>query len=170
METEDLKTHNDLEASFIKYNRLVYRYIFLFFYSKEVAEDLTQEVFIRAWRYRLSYNPTKSSLKTWLITITRSQCFDYYKKEKHFTTLIQEPSETINSLEKSVTKELLNEYIYSKIKSLSDLDKDLIILRFYNELDIEEISKIINKTYDATKVAINRAFNRLKEIINNENK
>lgn len=118
----------------------------------------------------MSYNPTKSSLKTWLITITRSQCFDYYKKEKHFTTLIQEPSETINSLEKSVTKELLNEYIYSKIKSLSDLDKDLIILRFYNELDIEEISKIINKTYDATKVAINRAFNRLKEIINNENK
>lgn len=53
---------------------------------------------------------------------------------------------------------------------MSENDRDLIILRFYNELTIEEVSQLINKSYDATKVAINRAFTKLKEIINNENK
>lgn len=169
MDNQTLNTQNDLEVLFIKYNRLIYSYVYLFFYSKEVAEDLTQETFIRAWKYKHSYNAEKASIKTWLISIARSLCFDYSKKNKYTFELPEEPADN-TSLEKTVTDSLLKEYIYSRLTLLSELDKDLLILRFYNELSIEEISVLINKTYDATKVALNRAFTKLKEIINNESK
>lgn len=169
METEELKSQNDLESIFIKYNRLIYCYVYLFFYSKETAEDLAQETFIRAWKYRETYNSDKSSLKTWLITIARSLCFDYAKKRKYPTELPEEPVDN-NNLEKTVTEELLKEYIYSRLTLLSEIDKDLLILRFYNELAIEEIALVTGKTYDATKMALSRAFSKLKELINNENK
>lgn len=169
MDNQVLNTQNDLEVLFIKYNRLIYSYVYLFFYSKEVAEDLTQETFIRAWKYKHTYNPNKSAIKTWLVSIARSLCFDYSKKNKYTYELPEEPVDS-TSLEKSVTDTLLKEYIYSRLTLLSEFDKDLLILRFYNDLSIEEISTLINKSYDATKVALNRAFTKLKEIINNESK
>lgn len=169
MDINRLETHNDLEALFLKYNRLIYRYIFLFFYSKETAEDLAQETFIRAWKYKHTYNPQKSSIKTWLVAIARSLCFDYSKKSKVTQQLPEEPTDKEN-FEISVTNELLKEYIYSRLSLLSSQDKDILILRFYNEFSIEEISLLIDKSYDATKVAVNRAFYKLKDIITNENR
>lgn len=169
MDSQTLETQNDLETIFIKYNRLIYSYVYLFFYSKEVAEDLTQETFIRAWKYKHTYNHEKSSIKTWLVSIARSLSFDYSKRNKYTYDLPEEPTDN-SSLEKTVTETLLKEYIYSRLTLLSELDKDLLILRFYNDLSIEEISVLINKSYDTTKVALNRAFNKLKEIVNNENK
>lgn len=169
MENIELKSQNDLEVLFIKYNRLIYSYVYLFFYSKETAEDLTQETFIRAWKYKQTYNPSRSSIKTWLITIARSLCFDHAKELKYPDQLPEEPADN-NNLEKSVTEELLKEYIYTRLLLLSQIDRDLLILRFYNELSIEEIAQVTNKSYDSTKVALNRAFNKLKEIINHEDK
>ncbi len=173
MAVQRLETQTDLEIAFIQYNRLVYKYVYVFFNSKEIAEDLTQDTFIRAWKYKHTFNPQKASLKTWLVSIARSLCFDYSKKRSISTPLTQDFDNLINNdenVEKSVTNQVLIEYIYSRLSLLSENDRDLIILRFYNELTIEEVSQLINKSYDATKVAINRAFTKLKEIINNENK
>ncbi len=167
MEQIELKSQNDLEVLFIKYNRLIYSYVYLFFYSKETAEDLTQETFIRAWKYRHTYNPDKASIKNWLVIIARSLCFDHAKKQKYPEQLPEEPADN-NNLEKSVTEELLKEYIYSRLSLLSQIDKDLLILRFYNDFSIDEIAQLTGKSYDATKVALNRAFNKLKENINHE--
>jgi len=167
LEQIGLKSQNDLEVLFIKYNRLIYSYVYLFFYSKETAEDLTQETFIRAWKYRHTYNPDKASIKNWLVIIARSLCFDHAKKQKYPEQLPEEPADN-NNLEKSVTEELLKEYIYSRLSLLSQIDKDLLILRFYNDFSIDEIAQLTGKSYDATKVALNRAFNKLKENINHE--
>jgi len=167
LEQIELKSQNDLEVLFIKYNRLIYSYVYLFFYSKETAEDLTQETFIRAWKYRHTYNPDKASIKNWLVIIARSLCFDHAKKQKYPEQLPEEPADN-NNLEKSVTEELLKEYIYSRLSLLSQIDKDLLILRFYNDFSIDEIAQLTGKSYDATKVALNRAFNKLKENINHE--
>ncbi len=49
----------------------------------EVAENLLQDVFVKAWRNRLQYDATKGRIFTWLYNITRNICIDYFRSKAH---------------------------------------------------------------------------------------
>ncbi|MDD3647341.1 MAG: RNA polymerase sigma factor [Candidatus Dojkabacteria bacterium] len=155
--------------AFEKYNSQIFRYFYLRTnHHKETAQDLAQEVFTKVWRSRGSFDSEKAALKTWLFTISRNLLIDHYRKQKDEESLDSSNEEVIHQEtsdeDKVVYKEILNQ-----LKNLNDSEQELIILRFVEDFEIKEIADMLKKKYTATKIAILRALNKLKNQLNNEN-
>ncbi len=151
-------------SSFKEYSRYVYNYIY---YrtgnNKEIAEDLTQETYVRAWKYRLSYNPKKSGLKVWLISIARNTCTDYYKKKRESLELDENllPAAVDSADENRMDVEFI-------LRKLNFREKEIMRLRYKYDLKISEIGTIMNENPNNLKVEIHRIIQRLKQIFNND--
>lgn len=166
---KQIDTAKDLEKAFLKWGDSIYGYIFLRVKTRETAEDLSQEVFFKAFRSRETFDQQKSSLKTWIFTIAKNTLTDHFKNSNEQTH--QDIDELADKLEDKKTdietqthNKNLTTLVLDKLKLLTPRDQELIILRFKNDLPVKEISKILDLEYSATKVAIHRALQKLTDL------
>jgi RNA polymerase sigma-70 factor (ECF subfamily) len=153
-------------TAFDNYHESIYRFVYYRLnQNKQIAEDLTSDIFLKAWEKRKKFNPAKSSLKTWLYTIARNSVIDIYRKKKKEINIEDINSDLIFSEEVNENNNLMN-FLKAKLKLLNESEQELIILHYIEELEIKEVAVIIGKNYSATKVAINRALNKLKILVN----
>jgi len=173
MALQKLKTAEDLENAFREWNELLFKYVFVRIGSGKIAEDITQESFLKAWEKRESFDPEKSSLKNWLFVITINTMRDYFRTQKKFTNEILErvkegaQEEDIMSGEDvraDVEKKDTTDFVLRQMGQLSERDQELLSLRYVEDLDIAEVAQVLKMEYSATKVAIHRALKKLKEI------
>ncbi len=152
---------------FDEYYQVIYKYVFLRTGRiKEVAEDLSQEIFIKAAKSFTKFDYKRASIKTWLFIIARNCIIDYYRKPKEINDSITEEIEnSIYQNDKTDDKVLLD-YLLIKLDLLKDQEKDVVIYKFFEGLSDKEISEIIKKNYEATRVFIYRTVNKLKDLIN----
>ena len=132
----------------------------------DVANDLTQEVFIIIWKKLDSFRET-STHKTWIYRITVNKCLEFIRKEKGKKTVPISKVEydlKNDSKEEGTTDE--NE-LYIAIGQLKELDR-LIIMMVLEGQDYEDISAVIGINPINTRVKIHRIKKRLKKILNNE--
>ena len=156
-----LETAEDLEQAFEEWNVQIFRYVYARVGKQEVAEDLTQETFLKAWKKRTLFNPEKSALRTWFFTIAINTMRDYFRGEKHRKTVELEDSivdETDIEGEHS-SKEGV-ELVFDFVRQLPQRDQELLTLRYVDGLIIREIGDILKMEYNATKVAIHRAVKK----------
>ena len=159
---------NLIKDVFDVYNKEVFNYVYYkVFCNKELAEDLTQEVFIKIIKYNTTYDPSKSSLRTWIYIIARNTLIDYFRKNDKnikFSVEIDETAELSSpvDMERAVFDKISYEALMSSIKNLKDFYRELIILKYVNCLNNEEIALIYNKSNNSIKVAIHRATEKLK--------
>lgn len=166
MNKAKLESQKDLENIFTALNRQIYSYVyFRTGYSKEIAEDLTQEVFLRVWEKRRDFNSKKGNIRTWVYRIARNLVIDEYRKKKNILNL-NNLKEQSRGIEEEIIINDMQRYILKKMKKLNDGEQELISLYYIEELDLKEVAEIINKSYDATKMAISRALHKLKNICN----
>lgn len=163
-----INTQEGFASVFEEYGKNIFRYIYVRVGNRRsLAEDLTQDVFERVWSNRDKYDSERASVKTWIFTIARNRLTDYYRKKREVPvdpeTDVVDKS-TVDHEENVEKKSLL----YNSIRELSDKDRELITLRYIEEMDLEEIAEIMDMSYDATKVAAHRALKRLKGKINEE--
>lgn len=152
--------------AFTDFNVAIYNFVFFNVgRQKELAEDITQETFLKGWQYIDSYDSKKASFKTWLYSIAHNLVIDFYKKQK-FTNL-EEGFDivAIDDQQVDVERELMLTEVLHAMDQLSTNDKSLIAMRYIQGLEFSEISKVINKTYTATKVALHRALKNLQYCI-----
>lgn len=169
--TNSLATKEDLVDLFNELNESLYNYFFFrVFYNKEVAEDLTSELFIKIWEKRTQFDSTKSNLKTWVYSIARNHLIDFIRKEAKENNKITINNNFLSNLQGSsnVEDSQLYEFIIKSLSKISDLERELIVLRYIVCLEITEIAEIQKKSYEATKVAIYRAIQKLKNRVNGE--
>ncbi|MCA9382932.1 RNA polymerase sigma factor [Candidatus Dojkabacteria bacterium] len=146
-------------------NKSIYNFVYFSVgRDKHLAEDIAQETFLRAWKYRETYKASKANVKTWLFSIARNLIIDNYKKIKEVN------NENLDSEDVTNMSLSLDESIDIKI-ALDRLDlssRELITLRYIEELELSEIALIIDKNINSTKVAIHRALQKLKQNITHE--
>jgi RNA polymerase sigma-70 factor (ECF subfamily) len=154
--------------AFEEYNENIYRFVFFKLnQNRQVAEDVTQNVFMKAWEKRDSYDATKSSLRTWLYLISKRLVVDEYRKKS--MPVIGNEVEQLQEGNNKLEDEYMLSFVTKRINNLKEQDKEIIILRYIEGIELDEISLIINKSYDATKVACNRAMKKLQEQVENNN-
>ncbi len=170
MTQEKLQTGADLEVAFVKYNEMLFRYAFIRLRDKAVAGDITQDVFIKAWKYKDSYDSEKSSLKNWLFVIITNLIRDYYRKNanKREQELDEELASDEN-IEITTEKKDTIQFVFKKIKYLSQREQELLILRYREDFTLREIAEMLEMKYSAVKVAVHRAIKKLQEICEREN-
>ena len=163
---KNISTGKDLEKTFKALNKPLFGYVFIRLQNRELAEDLTQEVFVKAWRFRETFDETKSSLKNWIFVIATNLLRDHYKKKKIELEEMHENIAEKGDLAEDVKKDDLIAFVFKKIIHLPERDQELITLRYKSDLTIEEVAEVMEMEYSATKVAIHRAIKKLQSFCN----
>jgi RNA polymerase sigma-70 factor (ECF subfamily) len=130
--------------------------------DQHIARDLSQEVFINVWNGLISFR-ADASYKTWIYRITVNTCLQYIRKGKNRKNLPlptdEHKAKDENDLQDHEFKEL-----YTAIGKLAEIDR-LIIMMVLDELDYDEISKVVGISAVNLRVKIHRIKQRLKKIL-----
>jgi RNA polymerase sigma-70 factor (ECF subfamily) len=150
------------------YKNMIYLFLYRSTLNQHIAEDLTQDTFLRAFQALPTFRGD-ASLKTWLFKIARNTYINYYDRKQ-------------NQLE--IQTETLDEQLYTQSDPFKRFDdssliqltliklpenyRTYIILRDANGLTYEEISVITNETIGQVKIGIYRARKKFREIYKQE--
>jgi RNA polymerase sigma factor (sigma-70 family) len=145
--------------------------------NKEDANDLTVETFAKAFEKLDKYQP-EFAFSTWLFRVATNNCIDFIRKKKLNTTSInsmvddegderplQIKSDTLNPEEVSMKKEQTQK-LKLLIDSLPSRYRNLIVLRYFDELSYEEIAEQLDLPLGTVKAQLFRARYLLGNIVN----
>ena len=149
--------HNDL-----------YRYAFWLCHEKQVAEDLVQETFLRAWKSLDSLKDEKAA-KSWLITILRRENARRFER-KRFDMGEYEESSITDTVSTSTEQEIENHWLREKIAQMPEEYREPLVLQVIGGFSGEEIASLLDLNKNTVMTRLFRARNQLKEAIDNEPK
>ena len=150
-----------------QYDKLL-RYCYMKLRDRALAEDLTQETFIKFFESKDYHSIGKEM--AYLYTIARNLCIDYFRKQKEeliedLPAKIQEMPDSSDKVE-SIVDQLS---IEQALDHLTDDEREAVVLRFSSELSVEDIAKSMDISRFAVRRRISSALEKLrKEMERNE--
>lgn len=167
------KDKNAFLKAYDLYSGTIYQFILFKVGNSEDAKDLTSAVFLKSWQYALQQNAIEEkTVKALLYKIARNTVIDFYRKNKAQTQIsLDDPGNEIDIADdtQDILKNLQTASDMSLVEKalleLKDDYRDVIIMRYIQEMSATEISDIIGKPKGGTRVLIFRALKALKEII-----
>jgi RNA polymerase sigma-70 factor, ECF subfamily len=161
----------DVEAQFLTcydaYADAIFRQCYFKTSDREVAKDLTQDVFAKTWDY-LVQGKTVDNLKSFIFTVANNAIKDWYKKHRaipqsafEYDPFANFSDETQNSSE-TVAEVTI---VLRALDSLDPRDRDVITMRFVEGIPPREIAGILGERENTISVRITRALKKLRLII-----
>nr|WP_144923062.1 RNA polymerase sigma factor [Paenibacillus bovis] len=152
-----------IETWFEKYVEFIYKYIFFMVKDHQIAEDLTQETFIKAHIKSHQYKGN-SELKTWLYRIAYTTTMNYFRKKHPIPTLFDSPIQ-VKSAEESFLEKSDLEELYQAISKLKLSYKQVILLRKIQQLSVKETASVLRWSESKVKMTTARAIEKLQKIL-----
>jgi RNA polymerase sigma-70 factor (ECF subfamily) len=166
------KLKKEFSKIYDKFVEKIFRFIFLKVNSKEIAEDLTSETFLRTWEVFRQGNPKIENVSAFLYQIARNLITDYYREKGRAKIISPDLGHPIADPRQNLEEQtILNSEMERIRKALSKLDEDYqnaIIWYYLDELPIQEVANLLDRTVPATRVLISRAIKALREKLNNQ--
>lgn len=142
-----------------KQYRKIYKYCYFKVKNVEIAEDITQETFLRYFEKKGYFDGLPL-----LYTIARNLCIDEYRKKKpeilYEDTIITENSD--DQIKSIMVREAL--------KNLDEEEKEILLLRYVNELPVNDIAKIMNISRFTLYRKTDKALKKMKNYMGEEEK
>jgi RNA polymerase sigma-70 factor (ECF subfamily) len=163
-----------LEEIFQRYKNKIFNYAIRFLSNRADAEDVVSETFFNLIRQKEKYTP-QAKFSCWLYTIAHNLCIDKMRKKKRILSLwIKKDKESQEYKEidlkdlqflphSSLEEREISEYIKKAVEGLPKNYREVIILKEYQGLKYEEISKILNCSIGKVKVLLFRAREKLRK-------
>ena len=150
-----------------KYGQEVLQLVYSYVNNKEVAEDLTQDIFVKCYKSLHTYKGN-SNLKTWLWRIAINHCKDYLKSWYNKKVIVTEDDFTYmgsqkESVEQIVIQSAEDSRLASAVMNLPIKYREVIYLFYYEELSIKEIAMVIDVKENTIKTRLKKAKELLKE-------
>jgi RNA polymerase sigma-70 factor, ECF subfamily len=137
--------------------------------DKTEAQDLAQETLLQAYKSARRFRGD-SAVYTWLYGILRNLCYRHLRKQKRLVLGAELPAE--EAIHPSPGKELDQDYRATKLskalQGLSPIHREMIALRFYENLKIHEIASRTGLSDGTVKSRLHYAVRRLKELLPSE--
>jgi len=152
------------------YVKRIYRFVYFKVSNHEEAEDITSEVFLKAWDYLKDEKEIKS-FGGLLYRIARNLIVDLYRARSARPEMIQVTSEEkIEIGDRGEWTEKLQIQIETReivkaLKKLKQEYQEVITLRYIDELKVDEIAEIMGKGKIAVRVTLHRALKKLEQIV-----
>ncbi len=144
----------------------VYRYIY-YRVDKHIAEDLTEETFLKAWQNISKYKKGKNPFSAWVFRIAHNLVVDYYRKFETPSEIGEDHAD--EKLDTSPSYQInlqFNEIKLRKaINKLPENYQQVIILKYINDEDNETNAKVIGKSEGAIRTIQFRALEKLRSIL-----
>jgi len=159
-----------------KYRRPLVSFMYRMARNSAAAEDLAQEVFLRVYRSRESYEAS-AKFTTWLYRIATNLAVNHARDTRHerpeVTISLDEPDEESGttlevadahlSAEQSMVRRERMMAIRSKVEALPEQQRLAVIMHKYQQMDYKQIAEVLKKSESATKSLLFRAYETLRE-------
>lgn len=153
MDKRDLE--KEFETKYNNYGKMLFRIAFLYVGNSADAEDILQDVFIKYLSKEQKFKDIEHE-KAWFIRVTQNKALDYLRK-KGRKSLSLDDIETFTYEKESSSAEILK-----KVLALPEKYKSSVILYYYNDYTVEEISRILKISKSAVKMRLKRSREILK--------
>lgn len=159
----------------LRYENEIVRFCFHYLRSIDSAKDMAQETFVRVYAARQRFDASRS-FKPWLLCIARNLCLNELKRKK---TVSMETLESYASKSRAENGELLRfsgegpderlmsserrELLLRALDGLSEENRELIVLRYFDRLSAREIGEITGSSEGAVRTKLHRILGALRE-------
>lgn len=135
-------SEDELRELYRRYSGELYGFACNALGDRELAEEVVQDVFARAWRHAVDYDPGRASVRTWLYAITRNRIVDARRRASVRPGLARhEPPETPAELDRELEHAVLRWQMAAALTRLSPEHREVIRLAHYGGLTLREIAE-----------------------------
>jgi RNA polymerase sigma factor (sigma-70 family) len=152
-------------ALFERYNKRIFNFLARLTMDRALAEDLTQNVFLRIIKYRNSYREG-ARFQSWIYQVSRNVFSDHYQAHKNkFSDFVdvEKVSDSLYDTEDNDTLDEQEKLLQRSMAKLSDEQRELLILTRFQHMKYEEVASIMDTTVANIKVKVHRAILKLRE-------
>lgn len=149
---------NKLIDYIVTYKEKHYRIAYSYVKNKEDALDIVQDTIVKALKYEHTLHKP-AYLNTWFIKILINNCKTYLQKQNRY---IDVEDEIIESLDPPHTDTYRSFELEEALDKLSYTEKTIILLRYFEQLELKEVAKIMDKNLSTVKSTLYRALKKLK--------
>ncbi len=148
----------------------IYRYVYYRVGNTNDAEDLTEQVFLKAWEALPGYKQRGNPFTSWLYRIAHNVVVDHHRRRKPTVSMplsekVDWESKQPTSLEQVIEAEEAAS-LAAAVAQLPEEQQQVIILRFVEGLNHSEVARILDKSQDACRVLQHRALVALNQLLN----
>lgn len=154
------------------YSTPIYRFIYFKVSNQQDAEDLTSEVFLKIWQYVTETEEEVDNLRALIYRSARNLVIDFYRRRaaKSLTADVDDLENIVDERQQSlltgIDTALAMNNIEKVLRQLKDEYREVIILKYLEEMSIGEIANILGKTKGSVRVLLHRALKLVKELLN----
>lgn len=165
--------HGD-EAAFSQlydtYLDSIYRFVYLRVEDRQTAEDITSNVFLRAWEKLDKYQFRGVPFRAWLFRISRNAVIDHYRTRKETAPLeavINTHDESVVSVSTKVSLKIEAEKVVACMQQLTEDQRNVLTLKVVHGFSTEEVAKTLGKRQGAVRALQMRGLQALAKIMEN---
>ncbi len=151
---------------------MVLNYLSRMVVNRAIAEELAQDVFVRVYRSRRTYEPS-AKFSTWLYRITTNVALNYFRDEKRAQNQVsldmqdavqlrREAQDVAPLVEDRLVNDVVVRQIRTAIRALPPKQRAAVIMHKYGEMDYAQIARVLGCTTSAVKALMFRAYETLR--------
>ena len=153
------------EEIYEKYHEKVFSYIRNHVNQIEDAEDLCSDVFVKIYSKLDTFDESKASISTWIYAMTSNTVIDFYRTNHIQSEIPEDLAEDKSLIEDEVLNNESLELLAGALRSLPQELMDIVVLRYYKGLTLQEVATQMNLSYGVTKLRHKEALGRLKDLL-----
>lgn len=156
----------DIGTLYTYYHQSIFRYLYYRTGDLRVAEDLTGEVFLKMVQVLPSIHFETTPLAAWLFLVARNISIDYFRRiNAHIELAMDEAMDGEDPDLDGVVEDRMNsESLAKAVSSLDDLQRDVILLRFIENMPIHYVAMVLHKSQDSVKSLQRRGLLALRKL------
>lgn len=147
-----------------EYVQGLYQFVIYRVQHKQTAEDLVSQIWLKALERIDTYDSQKASFKTWIYRIARNTVYDYYRTKKSEQDI--DDMWTIadtHDVEYDTALKIALEKTSALLKELKPEQRDIVMLRVWDQLSFKEIAELVGKSEAACKMSFSRSVAAMRE-------
>lgn len=154
------------------YGNEVYYIVFSYVKNHSLAEDLTQEVFIKCYNKMNTFRED-SALKSWIISIAINHCKDHLRSwNNRMVSITHKINDmvkgTLGTPEETVIHNETNHELISKVLSLPIKYREVIFLHYFEEMKLDEICEVLHVNINTVKSRLSRGRKKIESLLKDE--
>ena len=152
-----------IEQLYVQYGTDVLRMSYFYLGSREQAEDITQDVFVRLMENRPVLNP--GSEKSWLLKVAMNRCRDHWRSSWHKRVLLGSKMLEIIPDDDRLDDRLENEALMQAVNALPPPEKEVFLLFYYQGLSTQETAEVLGTPEGTVSSRLSRGRQKLKQFL-----
>ena len=157
----------DLEKIYREYFTIVYRYTLSISRDAHLAEEITQETFVKAFQKLKSFRGD-SDISVWLCQIAKNEYFQHLRKQKKKQAMQTMQENVVAGPEQELAKKEMRFRIQQILHDMEEPYKEVFYMRTYGEMSFKDIGKLFEKQETWARVTYYRARKKIMEVMENE--